>query len=301
MTPNPAVFAPLLIASLLFFAWSCYRRFGLLALGRPEDRFERIDLRIWDMLLYAFGQKKVVEKPFGINHFVIFWGFMILLLANGEFLVRGVLPDVKLALLPEGLYHALLFAFDVVSLLTVISIAVAFGRRIFINPPYLNTLYVKARSFEAYMILSFIGLLMLAYFVLHGAEIAQGGEAAASVMPVSSFVAGLLSGLPEAALHTVIAVSWWVHAIILLIFMCYLPHSKHMHILTAIPNCFFRNLNKPNTQPPEEFAGGTGMASARWINSPGKTCSMATHAPSAAGVRLPALPPRPESRSTRAR
>jgi Fe-S oxidoreductase len=39
--------------------------------------------------------------------------------------------------------------------------------------------------------------------------------------------------------------------------MCYLPHSKHMHILTAIPNCFFRRLEKPNTQPREEFVTGS--------------------------------------------
>ena len=40
--------------------------------------------------------------------------------------------------------------------------------------------------------------------------------------------------------------------------MNYLPHSKHMHILTAIPNCFFQSLAKPNTQPREEFVpGGT--------------------------------------------
>jgi Fe-S oxidoreductase len=50
--------------------------------------------------------------------------------------------------------------------------------------------------------------------------------------------------------------AWWAHAFALLAFMCYLPHSKHMHILTAIPNCFFRRLEKPNTQPREEFSTG---------------------------------------------
>ena len=253
MTPNPAVFTPLLIASLMFFAWSCYRRFGLLSLGKQENRFEHVDLRIWDMLLYALGQKRVVERPFGINHFVIFWGFMILLLANGEFLLRGVFPDTSLALLPTKLYHGLLFIFDAVSLLTLVSIALAFGRRIFVNPSYLNTLYVKARSFEAFMILSFIAILMIAYFGLHGAEIAMGGESAASSMPVSSFFGKLMTGLPPASLEMVAAVFWWIHAGVLLLFMCYLPHSKHMHILTAIPNCFFRSLDKPNTQPREEF------------------------------------------------
>ena len=54
----------------------------------------------------------------------------------------------------------------------------------------------------------------------------------------------------------VYSVSWWAHAAALLMFMCYLPNSKHMHILTAIPNCFFRRMEKPNTQPREEFKIG---------------------------------------------
>ncbi|SNB45186.1 (Fe-S)-binding protein [Geobacter sp. DSM 9736] len=255
MTPNnPAIFAPLFIAALVFFAWSCYRRFRLLSLGQSENRFERPDLRIWDMLLYAFGQKRVVEKAFGINHFVIFWGFVILLLANADFLIQGMFPGVGLHLLPAGVHHALLFAFDAVSLLTLVSIMLAFGRRIFVNPDYLNTPYVKARSPEAFMILSFIALLMIAYFGLHGAEMATGNAAVTSAAPVSAFVASLFAGLSPETLHMVATVSWWVHALVLLAFICYLPASKHMHILTAIPNCFMQTLGQPNTQPREEFA-----------------------------------------------
>lgn len=256
MTPNPAIFTPLLIASLIFFAVSCYRRFSLVTLGRPEDRFHNVGRRIGDMLLYAFGQLRVVKKPFGINHFIIFWSFLLLLLANGEFLVRGVFPNASLALLPSPLYHALLFCFDLVSLLTLASIALAFCRRLFFPPPYLETRYVKAKSFEAFLILSFIALLMLAYFGLHSAEIALGKEAAAPFMPVSSFVARLFSTATAAGIEGFAALCWWVHALVLLVFMNYLPHSKHMHILTAIPNCFFASLEQPNSQPREEFAKG---------------------------------------------
>jgi Fe-S oxidoreductase len=255
MSPTPAIFTPLLLAALVFFVWSCYRRFSLVTLGKPENRFDHLSLRIWDMLLYAFGQKRVVKKPFGVNHFVIFWAFVILLIANGEFLVNGVFPAVSLSLLPQQIYHALLFAFDVVSLLTLVAITLSFGRRIFFPPPYLSSQYVKARSPEAFLILSFIALLMLAYFGLHGAGIAMGHEAGGSWAPLSTLTASWLAPYP-ALLTPLAAVCWWVHALVLLSFMCFLPHSKHMHILTAIPNCFFQNLEKPNTQPREEFVKG---------------------------------------------
>ena len=255
MMPHPALFAPLLAASLAFFCWSVYRRFSLVLLGQPEQRLDRPLDRLKEMLLYAFGQLRVLKKPFGLNHFVIFWSFMILALANGEFLLNGVFPAVRLELLPEGVHHLLLLAFDLVSLLTLVAIALSFGRRLLVKPPYLDSLYVKARSPEAFLILSFIALLMVAYLGLHGAVIAQGGEPAASAMPVSRLVAGLFpANAPYLGMLTLSF--WWLHAAVLLAFICFLPHSKHMHILTAIPNCYLASLDWPNTQPQELFAKG---------------------------------------------
>ena len=255
MMPHSALFTPLLLAALAFFCWSVYRRFSLVLLGQPEERLDHPGRRLSEMLTYAFAQLRVLKKPFGLNHFVIFWSFMILGLANGEFLVNGVFPSFSLAFLPEGVHHALLFAFDVVSLLTLVAIALSFARRLFFKPPYLDSLYVKARSPEAFLILSFIALLMIAYFGLHGAIIAQGGEPAAGAMPISSAVASLLAPYAS-SLDAVALVSWWLHAAVLLAFICFLPHSKHMHILTAIPNCYLGSLDWPATQPRESFVKG---------------------------------------------
>ncbi|WP_136526580.1 heterodisulfide reductase-related iron-sulfur binding cluster [Geomonas ferrireducens] len=250
-----AIFTTLLVASLLFFGWSVYRRLSLVLLGLPEERFDQPGRRLSEMFLYAFGQLRVIKKPFGLNHFVIFWSFVILAIANGEFLVNGVFPSVSLALLPEGLHRALLIAFDVVSLLTLFAIVLSFVRRIVVRPPQLDSLYVKGRSPEAFAILAFIALLMLAYFGMHGAIIAQGREAAASAMPVSTVVAAWLTHA-GVDLTLVERVSWWVHALVLIAFICFLPLSKHMHILTAIPNCYFGALEWPATQPRETFEKG---------------------------------------------
>jgi len=263
-----AIFTPLLIAALVFFAWNCYRRFSLVALGRPEDRLHRLDLRVWDMLLYAFGQKRVMAKSFGINHALLFWSFLVLLVANGEFVVSGVFPGVSLRLLPEGIGEPLVFLCDMASLLALCGVTVAVGRRLAFKPVYLDTTYVKGRSFEAFLILGFIALLMLAYFGLHGVEIARGEEPLAGYMPVSRAVAGLFAcvGSGQCA-HCGLAgwgtFFWWLHAAVLLAFIVFLPLSKHMHILTAIPNCFFASLEKPNTQPREEFAKGNRYGASR--------------------------------------
>src|SRR6185369_7534858 len=107
----------------------------------------------------------------------------------------------------------------------------------------------------AFLILTLIALLMVAYFGLHGALIAQGAEPAAQAMPISSLVASLLLAA-GATLGALVLFFWWLHALVLLAFLCFLPHSKHMHILTAIPNCYLASLEWPNTQPRERFAKG---------------------------------------------
>ena len=64
MQPNPAIFAPILLAALALFAVSCYRRFSLVALGKPEDRFHSLGTRIGDML----GLPKSLLVNFVVKH-----------------------------------------------------------------------------------------------------------------------------------------------------------------------------------------------------------------------------------------
>ncbi|QSV44333.1 (Fe-S)-binding protein [Geobacter benzoatilyticus] len=249
------IFTLLFLIAIGVFIWQCGKKLSLIRLAKPEDRFDNLPLRLWDMLLYAFGQKRVVARPFGINHFVIFWSFVVLLIANGSFILEGLIPGFRLGeVLPPALYHPLVFAFDIVSLLALGAIILSFARRIIFKPDYLDSAYVHARSFEAFLILSFIGLLMVAYFGLNGVKIALGLEPSA-FMPVSSVAAGILAATGD-SLPAWGAFFWWLHALVLLAFICFLPMSKHMHILTAIPNCFFQNLGSTSTQRREEFAPG---------------------------------------------
>ena len=256
------IFAVFFSVAVLFFIWSCWYRFRLVALGRPDNRFDHIGRRIWNMLVYAFGQKRVLTRayPFGLNHTVFFWCFIILLIANAVFLLQGLFPRyISLSLLPGGLDYALAFIFDIVSLLALLAVLIAMGRRLLFPPRY-----IEARSPDAFVILGLVAILMLAYFGLNGSEIAQGSHQAARFMPVSSLVGSVLfASIPAAVLATMAIVFWWVHAVALLGFLDYLPYSKHMHILTSIPNCFFSNAGTVNTVTPEVFAAGSSYGADR--------------------------------------
>jgi Fe-S oxidoreductase/nitrate reductase gamma subunit len=247
------IFAAIFTVAITLFGWSCFKRFRLVALGKNDSRFDNVGQRLWNMLFYAFGQRRVISRPFGFNHFVLFWCFVILFIANAEFLLNGLFPDeVDLSKLPEGAYFTLSFVFDLVSLFALLAVCIAVIRRLTFPPSY-----IEARSRDAFVILGLVATLMIAFFGLHGSEIAQDIEEAKDYMPISSFVASVfLSGISDGGLEALADVFWWIHAVVLLAFLNYLPYSKHMHILTAIPNCFFKSLKNVNMQPREEFKKG---------------------------------------------
>ena len=253
MSPNLVIFIVVFVLAMVIFAWSAYRRFRLVALGRNENRFDHVCKRIWNMLFYAFGQRRVVSKPFGINHFVLFWAFMVLLIANVEFLLNGLAPGViSLSRLPDGAYFTLACIFDIASVLALLSVIVAVIRRLTFPPPH-----IEARGRDAFVILSMVAVLMIAFFGLHASEIALGTERAADYMFISNFGASIIpSGASAGSLEMSADVFWWIHAVVLLAFLNYLPYSKHMHVLASIPNCFFMSLEKIKTQPREEFTKG---------------------------------------------
>jgi len=259
---NTIVFA----FAIVLFIWSCYRRFSLVLLGKAENRFNDIGMRIRGVLYYAFGQRCTVSHGyrFGWNHLVLFWSFMILLVANTEFLLEGLSSNsISFALLPDGVYNPLTFIIDIASILALVAVCIAMIRRLAFPPSYM-----EARSRDAFIILGMIALLMVASFGIHATEIVYTskityiGDVAyntpeAGYMPVSSFVsAAFFSQIPPEGLIEYYAFFWWLHAVVLLVFLNYLPYSKHMHILASIPNVFFKSQTKVNTQPREEFTKG---------------------------------------------
>jgi len=163
--------------------------------------------------------------------------------------VSGLFPEIGFWKLPDGLFRPLTLVFDVASALALVAVVIALVRRAFFAPPHIGGL-----SRDASVILLMIGTLMVAFFGMNAARIAMARVDSPGLAPVSSFAANtFLMGVPAQQLEGLEQLLWWVHALVLLAFLNYLPYSKHMHILTAIPNCFFRSLKRVNTQPREVF------------------------------------------------
>lgn len=251
MSPNLIPFIIVFIIALAVFAFNLYRRFHLLTLGKPEKRTDHIGRRIWSALFFAFGQRRVVTKSyrFGLNHAIFFSFFWIIAVANIVLLLSALFPAyIGLSKLSNGANFTISFIFDIVWVLSLVCMFIALARRAFFRPSYI--LPIKS---DALITLTLFFAMMVSFFGMNGVRIAQGDVTAARFMPVSSFAASLFSGASAASLSSTFNVFFWIFSLALLGFMNYLALTKHMHIVTAIPNVFMRSFVKVNTQPREEF------------------------------------------------
>ena len=114
------IFAIILTAAIFTFGFSVARLVRAIRLGKPDLRLrESLMKRFVTMLGYAFGQKRVLDELFGLNHFLLFWGFMILFFYNTTFILNGLFPEFSLSLAGPFLYPILTLLFDLVPVLSL--------------------------------------------------------------------------------------------------------------------------------------------------------------------------------------
>ncbi len=102
MSFDSIIFGVVLVSAFGFFGWNLRRLIRYVQLGREENRFNDIGKRIRNVLKIAFGQTKLLREPFaGVLHFLIFWGFVILLAAIVESIGEALIPGFSLSFLGQ--------------------------------------------------------------------------------------------------------------------------------------------------------------------------------------------------------
>ena len=251
------IFSLCILISLGVFFYQLWGRFQLLRAAVPVSRFDRIPERIRAVLVWAFGQRKFVrpnpgaERSAGWMHFFIYWAFFILAIQIVTMFARAyspsfIFPGFSLHLL-GGPYMLLRDFIEVAALIAVgvglVRWRITHAPRLYGYLPPESRLRAKSH-WEAYVILIFIGLIMAGGLVYDGGRIVshQGDNREMWWSPFSTLVGlGLATAGTGFALQAS-NVAWWVHNLVVLVFLDLLPPSKHFHIITAIPNIFFAKL-----------------------------------------------------------
>ncbi len=238
-----------------------YRRFTVLTKVAQVPRFDAIADRVKAVFVYVLGQKKFVtpeqpahDKGAGWMHFFIFWGFSILAIQVIHMFARGFIDDFTLPLLSVNtLGGPYLLLKDIVQLTVLVAISYALYRWLISHP---SRLYGYAPSEdrlrgqshgEAILILCFIGTIMISGFLYDGGHLyAHSGpdiDKERAWQPLSNLVGSTLFGIGGVGLASAASnVGWWIHNLVILVFVNLLPISKHFHIITSVPNVFFKKL-----------------------------------------------------------
>jgi Fe-S oxidoreductase len=280
---GPIWMAVLILGLSAAFMVSAGRRTMLLLSGRYEVRWDRIPERLRGVWAYAFAQRKMAYyQPAGLAHKLIFVGFLVLLVNTLMLWGRGFYAPFNLfvfgprPVLGVPLGHAYELLKDLVSVLVI------GGSLVFV---YYRAVKREARmtlSGEGLLILGIIIVMMMADLLYTGSTLALASkmhsvncvgvdadqcesmrrviaplgpseEGAPLAMhwfaPAASAVSFAVAAAKPSALIFLAHAGFWTHSALVLVFANILPHSKHFHIITAIPNVFARNIDKPGRLP----------------------------------------------------
>jgi Fe-S oxidoreductase len=243
--PANLLFALIFIAAIRFFLLTVKKLYRILQLGQPEDRFDHIGRRLKGVATFVFGQQRVVRERSGWGHFFIFWGFIIITIGSLETFGVGLYHGFAYwKILGKPLTGLLYLLQDLLCVGVLIALGVSLYRRFVVKPERLRFSDQQAANLDASIIIGLILVLIVFLFGARAVEYRLAQMEPGRYFPPAAFISAALSGLfaslPESSLLGWYSFFWWAHTLVILSFLVYIPFSKHLHILGAIPNVFFR-------------------------------------------------------------
>jgi heterodisulfide reductase subunit C len=218
-------------------------------LGKPNNIKDRPSERFQNMLLVAFGQKKMFKKVIpAILHFFIYVGFLVINLEVLEFVVDGVLGTHRVfAPFLGSFYGVLMNIFEFLAVAVLLACVFFLIRRNAMSIPRFQSAELnKWPRLDANLILITEIVLMTAILSMNAADqLLQGRDehyVATGNLFFSSFFIPLFENFSTASLILVERFAWWFHIIGILGFAVYVTYSKHLHIFLAFPNTYYGKL-----------------------------------------------------------
>ncbi|MBX5484156.1 MAG: (Fe-S)-binding protein [Myxococcaceae bacterium] len=276
---NPYVTAILLLIGVSLFGYIITGRATALARTKWVNRFDRPFERLKRLLRFGLGQRRMVDpEEFtpGLMHVLIFVAFLVVQARTVMMFGMGF-SETWLQVLSTpthwfwaehpnwgAVFNLYLLAKDIVAGLALIGCAYFWYLRGRVKPDRMTA------SKEAFLILGFIGGLMVTEFLFGAQHMVEQQRGFSQWEPITSLVAMGLSPLPHGAVWAIGGAAFWTHLCIVLAFLNFLPLGKHFHVITALPNVFFQRLHSTGKLPTpdlekEEF-GANKVTDLHWKN-----------------------------------
>ena len=234
-----------LVGAFSFFGMRVRRLYRLMTAveGTTAFKLDRMAQRIGVLFRDVLGQSNVRRKRLpGLAHTMIFFGFLAVQPHSLELMLRGVCPAFEVGNWIPGIYGAYLFVADILAVLVLVGFAYALYRRTVERPQYLTM------GRDANLIILFTCLIIITFQFINAFQtllpVAPGTYAYQGVFPVSRLLVPLfgLDALSPQQVFVGYQIAYWIHIATILSFLVYIPGSKHLHLLAAVPNVFLKPL-----------------------------------------------------------
>jgi len=218
-------------------------------LGRDE-KFEPSPDRWRNVLLMAFGQKRMFDKPIvAILHFIVYAGFIIINIEILEIILDGIFGTHRLfAPYLGNFYSFVINFFEVLAFLVLASCVIFLIRRniVKVRRLVMGELNGWPKS-DANNILIFEIVLMSLFLTMNAADKALQLKGAEHYYQTANFwisgiITPLFQNLDTSTLIIIERTAWWLHIAGIFVFLNYLPYSKHLHVILAFPNTYYTRL-----------------------------------------------------------
>ena len=241
----------LAVSGYLFY----YRVIRLILQGKNVARWDHPLQRLKGALIIVLGQRRVLQRVpakdwAGLGHATIFWGFLSFALSYLIFIfiasVWGAFPEKLLTTSGVRVYSRYL---DISAAVLLVMLIWALLRRWAIKPRRLS--FDLTRNIDSVIVVALIASLMVSTLLVHSFYVAQGGHGPEADVYMGKSLGEWFNdlGMGAGAANILHGAFWWAHLSIILGFAIYIPFSKHMHMVAAPLNAFFRSLEPRGALP----------------------------------------------------
>ena len=241
MTAQNVVFLFVLTIAFGLFSLNVQRLVSYLRLGLSENRSDHHWARLANVLRVGIAQTKILREPVaGLMHATIFWGFVVLTAGTVEIFLQGVWSGFSYErILWHPLYALYAASQDVFAVLVLAAVAFAFYRRLVLHPRRLEG--DRIEHLDAYIILGLIGGLMITLLFANAFLSVLQPSAVGPEKFLSRALARPFANSSARFAGMAQLTFWWAHVLLVLIFLNYLPYSKHLHVVSSLINVYFSN------------------------------------------------------------
>ncbi|HPK53332.1 MAG TPA: 4Fe-4S dicluster domain-containing protein, partial [Smithellaceae bacterium] len=247
---NAQYFEPVLFlltaVALVIFAYGIYRRWQMWhALGKPEIRWDNVKERLKGLFWNGFLQIKTWKDPYpGIIHGLIFFGFFVLIFGAafdaGEFHITEPLFDWSF--LRGNFYLGFSFLMELFGLFVLIGVILAIDRRYVTKPDRLGYKGKPDNTTDDAVVLLLIGAIIATGFIVEALRIYVTNPPWEKWSFVGWSLSHIFTGIDFGTAKILHKVGWWVHALLGLGFIAYIPYSRLLHMITVPANHFMVSL-----------------------------------------------------------